>query len=47
MYTGAFKQKLSSLTRDQILEYLKEGKLVVDGVELQEGWLKISKEFND
>ena len=26
---------------------MKNGKVTIDGVEVQEGWLKISKQFND
>ena len=34
LYNKTFKEKLNSLTREQILTYLKEGKLEVDGVEI-------------
>ena len=45
-YTKDFKEKLNNLGRDEIVEYLKNGKVTVNGVEIQDGWLKISKQFN-
>jgi hypothetical protein len=47
LYTKQLKEKLSNLSRDQCLEYLRNGKVTVDGVEILEGWMKITKKFND
>ena len=41
------KTKLGNLNRAEIQEYLKNGKVTINGVEILDGWLKISKEFND
>lgn len=45
-YTKDLKEKLGKLNREEIIEYLKNGKVTINGVEIQEGWLKISKQFN-
>jgi isoleucyl-tRNA synthetase len=45
-YTKDLKEKLNNLGRDEIVEYLKNGKVTINGVEIQDGWLKISKQFN-
>jgi len=47
LYTKQLKEKLAKLSRDQCIEYLRNGKITVDGVEIQEGWMKITKKFND
>jgi len=46
-YTKELKEKLNNLGREEILEYLKNGKVTIMGVEIQEGWLQISKKFNE
>ncbi len=46
-YTKELKEKLVKLSREEIVEYLKNGKVTINGVEILEGWLKISKKFND
>lgn len=47
-YNKDLKAKLSgNLTREEVLEYLQKGKVTINGVEILEGWLKISKEFNE
>jgi isoleucyl-tRNA synthetase len=46
-YTKEFKEKLNNLGREEILEYLKNGKVNINGVDIQEGWLQISKKFNE
>jgi isoleucyl-tRNA synthetase len=46
-YTKDFKEKLNNLGREEILEYLKNGKVNIMGVDIQEGWLQISKKFNE
>ena len=46
-YTKEFKEKLNNLGREEILEYLKNGKVTINGFEIQEGWLQISKKFNE
>jgi isoleucyl-tRNA synthetase len=46
-YTKDLKEKLNNLERQEIIEYLKTGKVTIKGVEIQEGWLKISKQFNE
>lgn len=46
-YTKDLKEKLNNLGREEILEYLGQGKVTIQGVEIQEGWLKISKQFNE
>ena len=38
---------MNNLGREEILEYLKNGKVTINGVEVQEGWLQISKKFNE
>ena len=45
-YTKELKEKLNKLPRADIVEYLKNGKITINGVEILEGWLKISKQFN-
>jgi hypothetical protein len=47
LYTKSLKEKVGNLNREQILEYLKNGKITLDGVEIQSGWLQISKKFNE
>lgn len=42
-YTKELKERLTKLTREEILEYLKNGKVTIEGVEIQEGWIKVSK----
>jgi len=37
------KEKISKLSRDEIIRYLKEGKINVNGIDILEGWLTISK----
>lgn len=46
-YNKVLKERLHKLTRSEVLEYLKNGKVTIEGVEVQEGWLKISKQFNE
>jgi isoleucyl-tRNA synthetase len=46
-YTKEFKEKLINLGREEILAYLKNGKVTINGFEIQEGWLQISKKFNE
>ena len=46
-YTKELKERLSNLTREEVFEYAKNGKVTINGMEVLEGWLKISKEFND
>lgn len=46
-YTKEFKEKLNNLGREEIVEYLKNGKVTINGVEIQDGWLKIAKQFNE
>jgi isoleucyl-tRNA synthetase len=46
-YSKELKEKLNNLDRDSILEYLKNGKVNIMGVEVQDGWLQISKKFNE
>ena len=46
-YTKELKEKLNNLDRESIHEYLKNGKVTIMGVEVQEGWLQISKKFNE
>ena len=46
-YTKELKERLNNLSREEIDEYLKNGKVTINGVEVQEGWLQISKKFND
>ena len=46
-YNKDFKQRLSSLTRAECITYLKEKRVVIDGVEIKEGWLTITKDFNE
>jgi len=46
-YTKQLKERISKLSREEILTYLEKGKVVVDGVEFKEGWLKISKQFTE
>jgi isoleucyl-tRNA synthetase len=46
-YTKELKEKLNNLGREDILQYLKEGKVVINGVDIQGGWLQISKKFNE
>ena len=38
-YTKALKEKVGKLSREQVLEYTSKGKIIIDGVEIQEGWL--------
>lgn len=47
LYSKDLKTKLASLSREEILHYLKHKNLEVNGVQIQEDWLKISKNFND
>jgi isoleucyl-tRNA synthetase len=47
LYSKTLKEKLGNLTRDEIVTYLRDGKIKVGEVEILEGWLKISKQFND
>lgn len=46
-YTKELKEKLGNLSREEIQEYLSKGKVTISGVEFQEGWIKISKQFNE
>lgn len=46
-YTKQLKEKLNNLERAEIIEYLKNGKVTIQGVEIKEGWLVISKRFNE
>jgi isoleucyl-tRNA synthetase len=46
-YTKDLKEKLNNLGRDDIVTYLRDGRVTINGVEIQDGWLKISKQFND
>jgi len=46
-YTKELKEKLNNLGREEIIQYLKNGKVNISGVEIQEGWLQISKKFNE
>lgn len=46
-YTKALKEKVSALSREQVLEYLKNDKLIIDGVEIKKGWINVSKKFNE
>jgi len=43
---GALKPKLQNLDRAQIMEYINNNKVVVDGKEIVEGMLQISRTFN-
>jgi hypothetical protein len=47
LYTKELKEKLTQLTREEVVQYLKNGKVTVHGQEIQEGWLQISKQFNE
>lgn len=47
LYTKTFKEKLANLSREEIITYLREGKININGIDIQEGWLKISKQFKD
>ena len=42
-YTKELKERLNNLGREEILEYLKNGKVTVLGQVIQENWLVISK----
>jgi isoleucyl-tRNA synthetase len=46
-YTKELKERLSKLTREETLSYLKDGKVTINGIEFLEGWLKITKVFNE
>ena len=46
-YTKSLKEKVANLSRAQVIEYLKQGKLTLEGVEIQEGWITITKKFNE
>lgn len=46
-YTKELKERLNNLGREEIIEYLRNGKVMVGGVEIQGGWLQISKKFNE
>jgi isoleucyl-tRNA synthetase len=46
-YNKAFKERLSKLSREEAMTYLQDKRLTVDGVEIQEGWLSITRNFND
>jgi len=37
---------VSNLPREQVIEYIKKGKIVVDGVEILPGWIAVNKHFN-
>jgi isoleucyl-tRNA synthetase len=45
-YSKQFKERLANLTREEIQTYKKEGSVVIDGKEIKEGWLQITKSFN-
>jgi len=45
-YTKDFKEKLNNLGREEVLEYLKSGKVNINGYDIFEGQLKIAKQFN-
>ncbi len=38
-YTKSLKEKVAQLNRDQVLEYLRNGKLELEGVVIKDGWL--------
>ena len=42
-YTKDLKEKLNKLDRAEVVEYIKNGQVNVNGVDILEGWLKISK----
>jgi len=46
-YTKALKEKVSSLSRDQVREYLQNGSLTLEGVEIKGGWITVAKSFTD
>jgi hypothetical protein len=46
-YTKELKERLSKLTREETLAYLKDGKVTIGDTVFLEGWLNITKKFND
>jgi isoleucyl-tRNA synthetase len=46
-YTKSLKEKVGNLSRAQVLEYLQKGKITIEGVEIQENWIQITKKFSD
>lgn len=46
-YTKQLKEKIAKLSRDQVLEYIQNGQIVIDGVTIEKDWLKITKKFTD
>jgi isoleucyl-tRNA synthetase len=46
-YTKDLKAKVANLTREEVLEYLRNGKLSLGSVEIQQGWINVSKKFNE
>lgn len=40
------KKQIEKLTTEQCETYMKEGRMELNGSEIQSGWLKIRKEFN-
>ena len=48
-YNKELQQKLDeALTNEEIEEYLKNGKVTINGVEILEGWLKVTgRKFRD
>jgi len=45
-FDKALKTKLAKLSNDELRQYIKDKKLMVNDIEIQDGWLKISKFFN-
>lgn len=41
-----FKEKITKLTSDELAWYIKEGYLMVDATKIEDGWLKVEKNFN-
>lgn len=45
-FTKEMKAKIADLTTEECEAYMRDGKIELLGAEMQEGWLKISKQFN-
>ena len=46
-YTKQFKEKIINMSKEQALELLQNGQLVIDGITIEKEWVKISKKFTD
>jgi isoleucyl-tRNA synthetase len=46
-FTKQLKERVSNLTREEVLEYLNKGSVTVEGVEIKKGWITVSKLFNE